>query len=76
MKWIKLVHVLLLNKVSTFIIIKNQNKVCSTCVSLSLQFFEPRGNVRLTLLIAQKVMLIIVIIGFPFLQISFKEGVN
>ena len=44
MKWIKLVHVLLLNKVSTFIIIKSQNKVCSTCVSLSLQFFEPRGK--------------------------------
>lgn len=47
MKWIKLVHVLLLNKVSTFIIIKSQNKVCSTCVSLSLQFFEPRGKCQI-----------------------------
>lgn len=47
MKWIKLVHVLLLNKVSTFIIIKSQNKVCSTCVSLSLPFFEPRGKCQI-----------------------------
>ena len=47
MKWIKLVHVLLLNKLSTFIIIKNQNKVCSTYVSLSLQFFEPRGKCQI-----------------------------